>query len=83
MEKVGIRRERLSIDLLPEERRRIKAFAALHDKTIKEFVLESILERLRQESESKELVSLTTSLEQDPILKKLWNNEKDSAYYKL
>ena len=83
MEKVESRRERLSIDLLPEEHRRIKAFAVLHDKTIKEFVLESIWERLRQESEAKELASLTTSLEQDPILKKLWNNEKDSAYDKL
>lgn len=43
----------------------------------------SIWERLRQESETKELASLSTNLEQDPILKKLWNNEKDSAYDKV
>ena len=34
--------ERLSIDVLPEEHRQIKAYAALYGKTIREYVLECV-----------------------------------------
>ncbi|MCG2708520.1 MAG: hypothetical protein L6404_07760 [Candidatus Omnitrophica bacterium] len=83
MAKAEMARERLSIDVLPEEHRRIKAYAALHGETIREYVVESVLERLRQEGEEKELSALTMNLKQDPILKELWNNEKDAAYDKI
>jgi len=76
-------RERLSIDVLPEEHRRIKAYAALHGETIREYVIESVLERLRHEGEERELSALTMDLRKDPILKKLWDNEKDAAYDKI
>jgi len=75
-----VTRERLSIDVLPEEHRQIKAYAALHGETIREYVLESIKERLRHESEQKDILSLTASLDKDPVLKKLWHNKKDAAY---
>jgi len=80
MAKIAIQRERLSIDVLPEEHRQIKVYAALHGETICKYVLESVRERLRRENEMKELSALAMHLEQDPLLKELWNNEKDAAY---
>lgn len=76
-------RERLSIDVLPEEHRRIKAYAALHGETMREYVLEIVREHLRQEVEERTLSALTINLEQDPILKELWDNKKDAAYDKI
>ena len=83
MAKGGMIRERLSIDVLPEEHRQIKVYAALHGKTMREYIIESVLERLYQEGEERELSSLTVRLDQDPVLKKLWDNEKDAAYDRL
>jgi len=81
MAKTG--RERLSIDVLPEEHRRIKAYAALHGETIREYVIESVRQRLCQEAEEKELSALTMQLDRDPLLRKLWDNRKDAAYDKI
>lgn len=83
MAKETFKRERLSIDVSPQEHRQIKIYAALHNKTIREYVLESIKERLKRETEIKELSVLTGQLDKDPILKKLWDNQKDKAYDKL
>ncbi|MDP3042475.1 MAG: hypothetical protein Q8N62_07160 [Candidatus Omnitrophota bacterium] len=83
MVKTGMARDRLSIDVLPQEHRRIKAYAALHGETIREYVVESVRERLRQEGEEKELSALTMDLKQDPILRELWDNAKDAAYDKI
>ena len=83
MVKMSAERERLSIDVLPEEHRQIKVHAALRGQTIREYVLESIREQLRQEKEARELEALTTRLDQDPVLKELWDNEKDAVYDKL
>ncbi|MBU0693601.1 MAG: hypothetical protein KKC11_02885 [Candidatus Omnitrophica bacterium] len=83
MTKAATTRERLSIDVLPEEHRQIKVYAALHGETIREYVVESVRERLHQEAEERELSALTMHLDQDPILKKLWDNKKDAAYDKI
>ena len=83
MAKAQMTRERLSIDVLPEEHRRIKAYAALHGETIREYVVESVRERLRQEAEERGLSALTMNLNQDPVLRELWDNEKDAAYDKI
>lgn len=83
MAKTEMARERLSIDVLSEEHRQIKAYAALHGKTIRDYILESVRERLRQEAEEKDLSTLTINLGRDPILKKLWDNKKDAIYDKL
>jgi len=79
----NVKYQRLSIDVFPEEHRRIKTYAAFHGKTIREYVLETIREHLREEVEARELSSLTIHLEKDPILKELWDNEKDAAYDKI
>ena len=83
MAKADMTRERLSIDVLPEEHKRIKAYAALHGETIREYVVKSVQERLRQEAEERELSTLTMNLNQDPVLKELWDNKKDAAYDKI
>ena len=83
MAKASMIRERLSIDVFPEEHRQIKVYAALRGETIREYVVESVRERLRQEAEERELSVLTMHLDQDPVLKKLWDNEKDASYDKI
>ena len=83
MARTNIERDRLSIDIFPGVHRKIKAYAAIHGQTIREYVLESIQERLKREKEDKELLVLTRHLDQDPILKELWDNSKDAAYDRL
>ncbi len=83
MAKTDVARDRLSIDVFPEEHRQIKSFAALHGETIREYILECVRERLRKEAEKKDLSVLTIRLDQDPIFEHVWNNKKDAAYDKL
>ena len=71
-------RNRLSIDIDPEEHQKIKVFAVLQGKTIREYVLESIRERLDRESEEKQLLAMTTQI--NPVLKEVWDNKKDDIY---
>lgn len=76
-------RERLSIDVSRQEHRRIKACAALHGQSIREYVLKNLREQLNRENEEKGLADLTGHLENDIVLKELWDNKKDSAYDNL
>ena len=68
-------RNRFSIDIDPEEHQKLKVFAVLQGKTIKEYVLESIRERLDRESEEKQLMVMTIQI--NPVLREVWNNKKD------
>jgi len=81
MSKKSYIRNRLSIDIDPEEHQKIKIFAVLQGKTIREYVLESIRERLNRESEEKQLLAMTTQV--NPVLKEVWNNKKDDIYNKI
>ncbi len=83
MKKAAVGRERMSVDVRPEEHRRIKAHAALNGESIREYVLESVRERLRQEEEKAALADLAGDLGRDPILKELWENPRDAAYDRL
>jgi len=74
-------RNRLSIDIDPEEHQRIKVFAVLQGKTIREYVLESVRERLDRESEEKQLLAMTTQI--NPVLKEVWDNKKDDIYNEI
>ena len=69
---------RLSIDLQPEEHRQIKIYAARLGISIRHFVLECIRKQLAQEAEERTLVNMVSDV--SPLLKELWNNEKDTAY---
>ena len=49
MAKIDTARERVSIDVRPEEHRQIKLFATLSGQTIRDFVLESVRTRMHRE----------------------------------
>jgi len=74
-------RNRLSIDIDPEEHQKIKLCATLHGTSIKEYVLTSIRERLKRESEERQLSLMTSQI--TPALKEIWDNDKDEAYNEL
>lgn len=76
------RRVRLSIDMSREARRRIHIAAARRDQSIRDYVLEAVEARLKQdlpdEPSGADLVALTEGA--DPVLADLWHNPKDAAY---
>lgn len=74
-------KERLSIDLPCEEHRQIKVHAARLGISIRVYVLECIRKHLAQEEEERQLTLMTTMT--SPVLKEVWNNDKDAAYDQL
>ena len=77
------RRPRISIDVYPELRRRLRLAAAKHDLTVRQYVLDTIEERLRQDigNDAEQVTALSAST--DPVLGELWDNERDAAYDRL
>jgi len=75
------KRERLTIDLTPEEHRRIKSYAAYQGKTLKEFVVESIRTKIALDAEQEDLSMVTTK--PTALMMEIWDNERDAAYDKL
>jgi uncharacterized protein (DUF1778 family) len=73
------KRPRISIDVMPEVRRRLRLAAAKRDLTIRQYVLEAIEERLREDL-GDESEGLTLTAKADPVLAELWDNPEDSAY---
>ena len=71
-------KESLSIELSAVEHKKIEVFAANHGNTINEYILECIRERMRYENEENEMLKLTSSI--NPVLKEVWDNEKDAVY---
>ena len=61
MAKIEVERNRLSIDVLPGEHRQIKAYAALHGQSIREYVLEGVRQQLRRDTHER-----LPNLEQKP-----------------
>jgi len=77
------KRPRISVDVLPEVRRRLRLAAAKHDLTIRQYVLEAIEERLREDLGEQDEGMLTLTAKADPVLAELWDNPKDSEYDRL
>lgn len=75
------KRERLTVDLTPEEHRRIKAYAAYQGKTLREFVLESIQTRMALDAEQEDLKLVMTK--PTALMMEIWDNDRDAAYDKL
>jgi len=79
------KRTRLTIDLPAEVKRRLRLVAAQRDVSIRQYVLETIEERLAKDwvelAEQEGLLALTAQA--DPVLAELWDNEKDAAYDRL
>lgn len=76
-------RPRISIDVSPEIRRRLRLAAAKKDVTLRQYVTDAIEEQLRQDLGSEGDVDLILSARTDPVLAQLWDNPKDAAYDRL
>ena len=74
------RRPRISIDVQPEIRRRLRLAAAKRDLTVRRYVLEAIEDRLREDlgDDGNGVLGLTAKA--DRVLADLWNNRKDAEY---
>ena len=74
------KRPRISVDVAPELRRRLRLAAAKRDLTIRQYVLEAILDRLQEDlgDESEGVLALTAKA--DPVLAELWDNPRDAEY---
>lgn len=79
------KRTRLTIDVPPEVKRRLRLAAARHDISMRQYVLEVLEERLTEDlpplMEGEGLLALTA--EADPVLAELWDNDKDAVYDRL
>jgi len=77
------KRPRISIDVVPEVRRRLRVAAAKRDLTIRQYVLEAIEERLREDLGNEGEGVLTLTAKADPVLAELWENPRDSEYDRI
>ncbi len=77
------KRPRISLDVQPDVRRRLRLAAAKRDLTVREYVLEAIEERLREDLGGDSEAMLTLTAKADPVLAELWDNRKDAEYDRL
>ncbi len=75
---INASRARLSIDLTPEQRRRIRLAAAHRDSSIRDYVMAAVLARLAEDEEKSGLTALKEDA--DPVLAHVWKNDADTAY---
>ncbi len=77
------KRPRISIDVQPEIRRRLRLAAAKRDLTLRQYVLEAIQDRLREDLGDSAEGMLALTAKADPVLADLWDNRRDAAYDRL
>jgi uncharacterized protein (DUF1778 family) len=79
----SVKRPRISIDVVPETRRRLRLAAAKRDLTVRQYILQVLEERLQEDlgAEAEGLLALTAGA--DPVLARLWDNPKDAEYDRL
>ncbi|MGH7409907.1 MAG: hypothetical protein ACREJ6_02435 [Candidatus Methylomirabilis sp.] len=77
------KRPRISIDVQPEVRRRLRLAAAKRDLTIRQYVLEAIEDRLREDLGDGAEAMLALTAKADPVLAELWDNRRDAEYDRL
>ena len=80
---VSAKRPRISIDVPAELRRRLRLAAAKHDRTVGQYVLEAIEERLRDDLGDENEAMLALTAKTDPVLAELWDNKKDAEYDRI
>ena len=76
------RRARLSIDVSPESRRRLRIAAARRDQSIRDYVWEAVEARLQHDLRDELTGAGLLALDErtDPVLAELWDNPDDAAY---
>ncbi|MBI4492286.1 MAG: hypothetical protein HY690_05785 [Chloroflexi bacterium] len=77
------KRPRICIDVQPGLRHRLRMAAARRDLTVRQYVLEAIENRLRQDLREARDAVLELTAVADPVLAELWDNEKDAEYDRL
>jgi len=77
------KRPRISIDVLPEVRRRLRLAAAKRDVSVQQYVIEAIEEQLREDLGEEDEGVMNLMARADTVLAELWDNLKDSAYDRL
>jgi len=78
----SIKRPRISVDVAPEIRRRLRLAAARKDMAVGQYVLAAIEARLREDLVDEESGAALTA-KTDPVLAELWDNPADAAYDRL
>ncbi len=78
------KRARISIDVQPELRRRIRMAAAMHDLTIQQYLRTAIEARLGEDlPDGRAAATRDFTASTDPVLAELWDNPKDAEYDRL
>ncbi len=77
----GTKRSRISIEVSPDFRRRIWQGAASRDLTVRQYLVEAIEARLREDLDGEAELALTAT--SDPVLAGLWDNPEDAEYARL
>jgi len=77
------KRPRISIDVQPEIRRRLRLASAKRDLTIRQYVLEAIEVRLREDLGDVAEGMLALTAKADPVLAEVWDNRRDAEYDRL
>ena len=77
------KRPRISLDVQPEVRRRLRLAAAKRDLSVRRYILDAIEERLREDLGEHGDTILGLTAKADPVLADLWDNRTDAAYDRL
>ena len=77
------KRPRISIDVEPGFRRRLRLAAAKRDLTVRRYILEAIEERLQEDLGDEGSAILGLTAKADPMLADLWDNRRDAEYDRL
>jgi hypothetical protein len=76
-------RPRISLDVDTVIRRRIRMAAAKRDVSVRQYVMDALRERLREDLGDDDAGLMALTAKADPVLASLWDNEKDAAYDRL
>jgi len=77
------KRPRISVDVMPEVRRRLRLAAAKRDLTVRQYLLDAIEARLREDLGDEDEGMSALPGKADPVLAELWDNRRDSVYDRL
>ena len=77
------KRPRISIDVDLEFRRRLRLAAAKRDLTVRQYVLQALEDRLRQDAGDGDQGAPALTATANPVLAELWDNQRDAQYDRL
>lgn len=78
-----MKRSRISIDVAPEVRRRLRIAAAKRELSVRAYLVAAIEQRLREDLGEDAESAFALRADADPVLAELWDNPLDAAYDRL